>query len=281
MEQEQRGPVANEPAPPDDDEGEEKQPGGGEEGQEESGHGQGAFKLRLAAMRRRLAALLPRAQTLRGFSRRAAAAAAALTLALLLAGLLASRGARSRQSQLAAVRDQLASQRSEAAAVAGTLSAQLSELQRSVAHLGGQLRASTTALAALELRQAEQAAAAERLRAGLADTHDDVSALQVAVAAGSAAAAAAAPNATAEHWQRLRRLVREEAEAALELFSADRTGQPDWALAAVGAAVVAHSRTHPPPGAAGGGGLGAMLPRLHSGGVHPQATKVGGVGRAG
>lgn len=285
MEQEQLlryGGQAGEPAPPGGGDQQEQEESG-DEGQEEGGRAGGGARRAAAlgrAVRRRLQGLLPRGRvpklssaSMGASSWRAAAAVVALVL-LLLSGQWASRAARAHQGQLAALAEQLANERQVAAATSTALQHQLADLQRQVIKQGRQLAASSSALAVLQHHDGEQAAAAAQLEVGLGAVHDDIVALQLAAAAG--AAAAAPPNATADHWQRLRQLVREEAEGALQLFAADRTGLPDYALAAAGGAVVAHSPAHPPPARAGGL-ASSLAAKLHSSGVHPQANRVRGV----
>lgn len=288
MEQEPLRGQTQEPAPPEPaDQGAEgrhhpAQRMGNDE--EEEGEGGGTPGGRLRRLGHRLSTLLPRGKLhpsgVLANSRPVPAAAVALTLLLLLlgGGLLAARQGRAHRSQLAALHAQLEAQQAAAAASQKQLKGQVAALERSLEQLGARLGASAGQLAALEHTCSAQADAASALRAQLASARDDIAQLQL----GAAAAAAPAGNASeaaaagAAGGQRVREVAREEVAAALEKFAADRTGMPDYALAAAGGAVVAHSPAHLPPGVAQGasGALGALYSKLQGGGVHPQASRV-------
>lgn len=262
----------------------------GEEEEEQEGEGGGSPGGRLRRLGRRmghrLSTLLPRgklhpSEALGGAQGRPGAGAAAALLLLLLllgGGMLAVRQGRAHRSQLAALQAQLEEQQAAAAASKQQLQGQVAALERSLEQLGARLGASAGQLAALEHSCTAQAAAASDLRAELTTARDNIAQLQL----GAAAAAAQAGNsseaaaAAAAGGRRVREMAREEAAAALEQFAADRTGMPDYALAAAGGAVVAHSPAHLPPGAgaAAGGALGALYSKLQGGGVHPQASRV-------
>ncbi|KAL4436897.1 hypothetical protein ABPG75_004036 [Micractinium tetrahymenae] len=227
---------------------------------------------------------------------RPAAAAALLALAL-LCGLLAAQQARANSRDLASLRQQVESKMDTAAAARAKLSRQLAEVQRSLESLDSRQAASATSLRALQASCKAQAGMAAELGAEVAAARADLAGLQAATAAAAAEAAAAmaAVATTAPHAAtprggaapglpavtvdeaRVRQLARKEVGAELDLFAADRTGQPDWALAAAGAAVLAHSPAHGPP-PLGGARLGAIRDKLGAGGgaggVHPQANKL-------
>lgn len=84
----------------------------------------------------------------------------------------------------------------------------------------------------------------------------------------------------AEEGRRMdRELVQKEVTAALALFAADRTGLPDYALAAAGAKVVGHSPTLPPSlmsQLSAAGLVGRLGPLVSTSGhkVHPRASSV-------
>ncbi|PRW57972.1 SAD1 UNC-84 domain 1- isoform A [Chlorella sorokiniana] len=256
----------------------------GETEEEEEEEGGGTPRSRLRRLGHRLSTLLPRGKLhpseVLGGGWPGAALPAALVLLLLLlgGGLLAARQGRAHRSQLSSLQAQLAAQQAAAAASQRQLQDQVAALERSLDQLGARLGASAGQLAALEHTCGAQADAASDLRAELTTARDDISQLQL----GAAAAAAQAGNASeaaavaAAGGQRVRGVAREEVAAALETFAADRTGMPDYALAAAGGAVVAHSPAHLPPGAGqgAGGALGALYSKLQGGGVHPQASRL-------
>ena len=293
VEQEPLRRLVQEPPPPEQaDQGAEgrqhpAQPSGDDE--EEEGEGGGTPGGRLRRLGHRLSTLLPRGKLhpsgALANSRPVPRTAAALTLLLLLllgGGLLAARQGRAHRSQLAALRAQLEAQQAAAAASQKQLKTQVAALERSLEHLGARVGASAGQLAALEHTCGAQAHSTSDLRAQLASARDDIAQLQLGASAAAAQAgnASEAAAAAAAGGQRVREVAREEVAAALEQFAADRTGMPDYALAAAGGAVVAHSPARLPPGAAqgAGGALGALYSKLQGGGVHPQASRVSVLG---
>ena len=239
-----------------------------QEGLEQEGFGSklAAAGSAAAALGRRLQALLP-APVQAGWQ----AAAAALVLLLLAALLLAGGGGAWAASRRAAT-----SQASQLA----SLHRQLAELQSSLQQLGAREQAASTQLQ--QLRQAHSGQAGE-----LAAARGDIAHLQLQLAAARSSSSAdetAAPAATpgeeapaslagaasSGSQQYLRQLVQGEVADALEVFSADRTGLIDYALAALGGTVVAHSPTMLPASS-------AWFP-ARAGALHPQANQVGGWG---
>ncbi|KAL4432547.1 hypothetical protein ABPG77_000484 [Micractinium sp. CCAP 211/92] len=157
------------------------------------------------------------------------------------------------------------------------LSRQLADVQGLLEAVDARQAALANSLQTLQASYTAQAGLSAELRAEVAAAKADLAALQAATAAAAAQAAAAAEAAAAGATrpddgaastvprvtfdeERLRQLAREEAAAELDLYAADRTGQPDWALASVGGAVVAHSQ---PRGA-----------KLRTGRVYPHANNV-------
>lgn len=274
------------------------QPAGGED---EGGKRMGAARQQLrrlgagaASLGRRLSDLRPAGLPGRLVGGWPAGAAAVLLALALLCGPLAAQQARASGRELAALRQQVDSGLDTAAAARAKLSRQLAEVQRSLEALDARQAAAATRLQALQASCKAQAGASAELGAKLAAARADLAGLQAATAAAAAeaaaavaAAAAASPRAArprgsaastmpaaTQDEEMVRQLAREEVGSQLDLFAADRTGQPDWALAAAGAAVVAHSPAHGPP-PSGNARLGAIRDKLGAGtgGVHPQATK--------
>lgn len=246
-----------------------------------------------AALGRRLSALLPA-----GLGGRLAigwpiAMAVVLLTVALLCGPLAAWQARASSSELAALRQQVESKLDTAAAARAKLSRQLADAQGLLEAVDDRQAALADSLQTLQASYTARAGSTDELHAEVAAAKAELADLQVATAAAAAQAAAVAEAAAAgatrpddgaastvpgvtHDEERLRQLAREEAAAELDLYAADRTGQPDYALAAAGAAVLAHSPAHAPP-QLGGAGLGAIRDKLGNvagtGRVHPQANK--------
>lgn len=249
----------------------------GEEEEEQGEHG-GGWRERLgsaaSALGRRSVSLLhglPRPHLRVSWP----AMAAALSLALLLlgGGLLVRRQARA-QEGLAALHAQLGLQQRMAGTAAARQQRQVADLELSLQQMGSRLASSAATVAALEQRVEAHSTVSTSLRAELSAVRDGMAQLQLASAAAAAGVAGnatsdAAGEAALAAWQRLQQMVQGKVAAALELFAADGTGLPDYALAAAGATVVAHSPAHTAPGTDS-----TLLSRLRSGGVHPQANKV-------
>ncbi|KAL4858223.1 tRNA pseudouridine(38/39) synthase [Chlorella vulgaris] len=189
---------------------------------------------------------------------------------LLTGGLWAAYQARSSRYQLAILQRQLSQELLASATAIGELHQQLGELSSAVGRLEAAQHASSGSIYE-ELQQACNAQAVTT-----ADLAAEVTQLRQAVAAAEAAAAAATAQAQGHRHSvppgessELLKLIRREVSGALELFVADRTGLPDYALAATGAVVVAHSPVHlPRPGL-----FQRRLINVHRMSVHPEATK--------
>lgn len=215
---------------------------GGEESEEAAPGGwHGMAHRGVVALRRRLQALAPHGLPA-GIHGSRLVAAALLTL-LLLAGLgLAARQARTSQRQLASLQRQLSNHRQGAEAARSQLQGELAQLAAAMQQLDARISASGSALEALGQMCSTQAGTSASLEAELAHVQAELAQLRLAAASSATAAAAAADAAPAAcepagaaGRQLLQQVVREEVSEALELFAADRTGLPDYALAAGGA----------------------------------------------
>jgi hypothetical protein len=224
-----------------------------------------------SALARRFTALAARTLPNGGASWAVPAVLVCLVL-LLTGGLWAACQARSSRYQLAILQRQLSRKILASATAIGELHQQLGELSSAVGRLEAAQRASSGS-ASEELQQACNAQAVTT-----ADLAAEVTQLRQAVAAAEAAAAAATAQAQGHsdsvppgESSELLKQIRREVSGALELFVADRTGLQDYALAATGAVVVAHSPAHlPRPGL-----FQRRLINVHHMNVHPEATKVG------
>lgn len=160
-----------------------------------------------------------------------------------------------------------------AAAARDQLHAGLTLVQQRVQEVSNKLEALASGHEALQQSCCASASAAVAAAADLAQLRGELEVLQQA-------AAAEAPAPGNRHIQpalsadMVQQAVREQVSEALERFAADRTGLPDYALAAGGAAVVSHSPAHLPPSAAATAGLAGVLPKRGRVGLHPHATKV-------
>eukprot|EP00887_Chlorella_sp_A99_P008017 scaffold12.g8017.t1 len=222
--------------------------------------------------------------------RRPAAAAVAVLLALLLLLGPALAQVRSRR-QLSELQHRVDAQLAALAAADAAAAAALERLQQAHERLAHQARDAAAALANLQAAQTalDPGGTASQLR----DLQHSVAKLQAAAdaaqrrAAGDADASAGDARAPALSAlqpalceEEVRQLARAETAAALDAFAADRTAQPDYALASAGGRVVAHSPALPAGLAArpwAAGMLGARLGALASpseGKVHPSASKV-------
>lgn len=224
-----------------------------------------------SALARRFAELAARTLPKGGASWAVPALLVCLVL-LLTGGLWAACQARSSRYQLAILQRQLSRKILASATAIGELHQQLGELSSAV----GQLEAAQRASSGSALEELQQACNAQAVTT--ADLAAEVTQLRQAVAAAEAAAAAATAQAQGHsdsvppgESSELLKQIRQEVSGALELFVSDRTGLPDYALAATGAVVVAHSPAHLPRPSL----FQRRLINVHHMNVHPEATKVG------
>jgi hypothetical protein len=135
-----------------------------------------------------------------------------------------------------------------AAAARAQLHARLHLMEQRVQEVSDRLGASAASLEALQQSCHAGASAGVGAAADLAQVQDEVAQLRQAMAAAAAAAQPGDPH--SQHvlpGDLVRQVVREQVAEAFERFAADRTGLVDYALAANGAAVVAHSPAILPP----------------------------------
>lgn len=271
------------------------QPAGEEE---EAGQRLGPVHLQLlhpatgaAAQGRRLLALRPAGRLERSASDWRLGAAVLLAVLALLCGLQAARQAQANGRELSELRGQVFGQLDTTGKERAKLSGQLAEMQRELAALDSRQAATAAGLQALQASCKAGVWVSTELGAELAAARADVAGLQAAIAAAAREAAAQAPRGVDQRRgaqlptpaarldeERVRQLAKEEAGAELDLFAADRTGQPDWAQGAVWAAVVGHSQARRPP-AVGWARFHGIREKMASGiggwdGVHPLANKL-------
>lgn len=218
----------------------------------------------------------------------AALLVSALVVVLLLLGMGAGH-ARS-QRQLADLCQQLGARVAALAAVDEQAHRQLAGLAASQRRLREQAEATSSALQQARARWEGVADGASATMVQLAELRTEVQRLRAsgAAAAPTAGLTATAPGQLAAAEQAARKVAAAEAAAAIDRFAADRTGLPDYALAAAGGRVVGHSPALPPGLASqlAGGGMapkGWLAPLLSARGdkAHPQASTVSaGRGRA-